>query len=80
MYPRKVAYRLGLRVKSLVLPFHKSRLGNLALLVVGIAYSRSVSLPKACLGCALQFEAVSHPPQVLVADVALRCRWRGPKS
>jgi hypothetical protein len=33
--------------KSLVPRFRKSRLQNLALLVVGIAYSESVSLPKA---------------------------------
>src|SRR5215813_9433976 len=47
MYLRKVTYQLGLRVKSLVPCFHKSHLENLALLVIGIAYSRSVSLPKA---------------------------------
>src|SRR5215831_15394888 len=49
MYLRKVAYQLGVRVKSLVLCFHKSHLQNLALLVIGIAYSRSVSLPKAAV-------------------------------
>src|SRR6516225_3488993 len=47
MYLRKVAYQLGVRVKSLVPCFHKWRLQNLALLVIGIAYSESVSLPKA---------------------------------
>src|SRR5262245_15190551 len=47
MYLRKVTYQLGLRLKSLVPRFHKSHLENLALLVIGIAYSRSVSLPKA---------------------------------
>jgi|SRR6266542_3987702 len=47
MYLRKVIYQLGLRVKSLVPCFHKSHLENLALLVIGIVYSRSVSLPKA---------------------------------
>jgi len=47
MYLRKVTYQLGLRVKSLIPCFHKSHLENLALLVIGIAYSRSVSLPKA---------------------------------
>src|SRR5574341_25956 len=47
MYLRKVTYQLGLRVKSLVPCFHKSHLQNLVLLVIGIAYSRSVSLPKA---------------------------------
>ena len=47
MYLRKVAYQLGMRVQSLVPCFHKSHLKNLALMVVGIAYSESVSLPKA---------------------------------
>lgn len=47
MYLRKVTYQLGLRVKRLVPRFHKSHLENLVLLVIGIAYSRSVSLPKA---------------------------------
>jgi DDE family transposase len=47
VYLRKVAYQLGVRVQSLVPCFHKSHLKNLALLVVGIAYSKSVSLPKA---------------------------------
>lgn len=47
MYLRKVTYQLGLRLKSLVPCFHKSHLQNLVLLVIGIAYSRSVSLPKA---------------------------------
>jgi len=47
MYLRKVTYQLGLRVKSLVPYFHKPHLENLVLLVIGIAYSRSVSLPKA---------------------------------
>jgi hypothetical protein len=47
MYLRKVTYQLGLRVKSLVPCFHKSHLENLVLLVIGITYSRSVSLPRA---------------------------------
>ena len=47
MYLRKVRYQLGARVKSLVPCFHKAHLENLVLLVVGIAYGRSVSLPKA---------------------------------
>lgn len=47
MYLRKVTYQLGLRLKSLVPCFHKSHLENLVLLVIGIAYSRSVCLPKA---------------------------------
>jgi hypothetical protein len=47
MYLRKVKYQLEARVRSLVPCFHQSHLRNLALLVVGIAYSRSVSLVKA---------------------------------
>jgi Transposase DDE domain len=47
MYLRQVTYQLGWRLKSLIPCFHKSHLENLVLLVVGIAYSRSVSLPKA---------------------------------
>ena len=47
MYLRKVTSQLGLRLKSLVPCFHKSHLENLILLVIGIAYSRSVSLPAA---------------------------------
>lgn len=47
MYLRTVTYQLGMRVKSLVPSFHKSHLENLVLLVVGIAYGRSVALPKA---------------------------------
>lgn len=47
MYLRKVTYQLGSRLKSLVPCFHKSHLENLVLLVIGIAYSRSVCLPKA---------------------------------
>ena len=47
MYLRKVTYQFGVRLKSLIPRFHKAHLENLALLVIGIAYSRSVSLPKA---------------------------------
>jgi hypothetical protein len=47
MYLRKVTYQLEVRLKSLVPCFHKAHLQNLVLLVIGIAYSRSVSLPKA---------------------------------
>jgi|SRR5581483_2450325 len=47
MYLRKVTYQLGVRLKSLLPCFHKSHLENLVLLVIGIAYGRSVSLPKA---------------------------------
>jgi hypothetical protein len=47
MYLRHITYQLGVRVKSCVPCFHKSHLQNLVLLVIGIAYSRNVSLPKA---------------------------------
>jgi hypothetical protein len=47
MYLRKVTYQLGVRLKSLVPCFHKPNVENLVLLVIGIAYGRSVCLPKA---------------------------------
>jgi hypothetical protein len=47
MYLRTVTYQFGLRAKSLVPCFHQSHLGNLVFLVIGIAYSRSVSLSRA---------------------------------
>jgi hypothetical protein len=47
MYLRTVTSQLGVRLKSLIPCFHKSQLENLVLLLVGIAYGRSVSLPKA---------------------------------
>ena len=47
MYLRKVTYQLGVPLKRLLPCFHKSHVENLVLLVVGIAYGRSVSLPKA---------------------------------
>lgn len=47
MYLRQVTYQLGVRLKSLIPCFHKSHVENLVLLVIGIAYSRGVSMPKA---------------------------------
>jgi hypothetical protein len=57
MYLGKVAYQLGVRVKSLVPCFHKSHLQNPALLVIGIAYSEIVSLPKAARSRAFQADS-----------------------
>jgi hypothetical protein len=45
MYLRQTIYQLGPRVKALVPAFHKSHIENLVFMIVGIAYSRSVSLP-----------------------------------
>jgi Transposase DDE domain len=58
MYLRTVTYQLGRRLKSLLPCFHQSHLGNLVLLVIGIAYSRSVSLPRAAgkAPCRIQLE------------------------
>jgi len=71
MYLRKVTYQLGLRVKSLVPRFHKSHLENLALLVIGIAYSRSVSLPKAA--GAVPFKRIQVESRVERFERLLQC-------
>ena len=47
MYLRKVTYQLVQKIKSLVPSFHQPHHENLALLIVGLVYGRSVSLPKA---------------------------------
>src|SRR5262252_5680615 len=71
MYLRKVAYQLGVRVKSLVPCFHKSHLQNLALLVVGIAYGESVSLPKAAR--AVPFKRIQIESRVERFERLLQC-------
>ena len=71
MYLRKVAYQLGVRVKSLVPCFHKSHLQNLALLVVGIAYSESVSLPKAAR--AVPYQEIQIASRVERFERLLQC-------
>ena len=43
---RVTIVRLGLSVKALLPCFHKSHLQNLVFMIVGMAYSRSVSLPR----------------------------------
>ncbi len=43
---REITYQMSLRLKRLLPVFHKSHFENLILMVVGMVYSRSVSLPK----------------------------------
>lgn len=43
---REIKYQMSLRLKSVLPIFHKSHYENLIWMVVGIVYSRSVSLPK----------------------------------
>ena len=71
MYLRKVAYQLGVRVQSLVPCFHKSHLKNLALLVVGIAYGKSVSLPKAA--SAVPYKRIQIESRVERFERLLQC-------
>jgi hypothetical protein len=72
MYLRKVTYQLGLRVKRLVPCFHKSHLENLDLLVIGIAYSRSVSLPRAAR--AVPFKRIQIESRVERFERLLQCK------
>jgi hypothetical protein len=72
MYLRKVTYQLGLRVKSLVPCFHKSHLENLVLLVIGIAYSRSVSLPRAA--GAVPYKRIQIESRVERFERLLQCK------
>lgn len=46
MQLRTVRYQMQVRLKSLLPCFHKSHVGNLAAMVVGITAARSVSLPQ----------------------------------
>jgi hypothetical protein len=71
VYLRKVAYQLGVRVQSLVPCFHKSHLKNLALLVVGIAYSKSVSLPK--VASAVPYKRIQIESRVERFEQLLQC-------
>jgi hypothetical protein len=71
MYLRKVTYQLGLRLKSLVPCFHKSHLENLVLLVIGIAYSRSVSLPK--VAGAVPYQRIQIESRVQRFERLLQC-------
>ena len=46
MYLRKVIYQMQLQIESRIPCFHLSRQRNLASMVVGIVYARSVNLPQ----------------------------------
>lgn len=46
MYLRKVIYQTQTQIESLIPCFHKSHRRNLALMVVGMCYARSVNLPQ----------------------------------
>lgn len=46
MYLRKVIYQTQTRIESLIPCFHRSHRRNLALMVVGMCYGRSVNLPQ----------------------------------
>lgn len=46
MYLRKVIYQTQTQIESLIPCFHKSHRRNLALMVVGMVYARSVNLPQ----------------------------------
>jgi hypothetical protein len=59
------------RVQSLVPCFHRSHLKNLALLVVGIAYSKSVSLPKAA--SAVPYKRIQIESRVERFERLLQC-------
>jgi hypothetical protein len=43
---REIKYQMSLKLKSLLPMFHKSHVENLVWMVVGMVYSRSVSLPR----------------------------------
>lgn len=46
MYLRNIIYQTQTRIESLIPCFHKSHRRNLALMVVGMVYARSVNLPQ----------------------------------
>src|SRR5436853_947678 len=46
MYLRNIIYQMKGLLKSLIGEFHKSHTENLAAMIVGIVYSRNVTLPK----------------------------------
>jgi hypothetical protein len=78
MYLRKVTYQLGLRIKSLVPCFHKSHVENLVLMVIGMAYSRSVSLPTAA--GAVPYKRIQVESRVARFERLLACRKFDPLS
>ena len=46
MYLRKVIYQMQTNIESLIPSFHRSHRRNLALMVVGMVYAKSVNLPQ----------------------------------
>ncbi len=46
MYLRKVIYQMQWQIESLIPSFHLSQRRNLALMVVGMVYAKSVNLPQ----------------------------------
>jgi len=71
MYLQTISYQLGVRVKGLVPYFHKSHLENLMLLVIGIAYRRSVSLPKAA--SAVPYRRIQLESRVERFELLVQC-------
>ena len=78
MYLRTVTYQLGVRLKSLIPCFHKSHVENLVLLVTGIAYARSVSLPKAA--GAVPYKRIQLESRVERFERLLQCEKLEPLS
>ena len=46
MYLRNVIYQMQTQIESLLPCFHRSHRRNLALMVVGMVYAKSVNLPQ----------------------------------
>ncbi len=46
MYLRKVIYQMQTQIESLIPCFHRSHRRNLASMVVGMVYAKSVNLPQ----------------------------------
>ena len=46
MYLRKIIYQMQTQIESLLPCFHRSHRRNLAAMVVGMCYARSVNLPQ----------------------------------
>lgn len=54
MYLRTVTYQMQNQMESLLPCFHQAQRRNLALLVTGMAYSKSVNLPQAASSVAVK--------------------------
>lgn len=72
MYLREVTYHFKQRIKRLVAPFHKSHVENLAMLAIGIAYSRNVALPRAA--GAVPFRDIQVESRVARFERLLQCK------